>query len=219
MAPVVVTLPLLQDFVARIAAEMEGLCALEQIVAGGDAVDLRPVFDGTKAAPVVVRIRWALMRELALGVTRLLDPPHGDRATLPRVFRDLRDQRLRAELLAAAGGRDAEERLAAVIAAWQDFVAGPHQGGADAMLEARVAFRAHELPETVAPLPRFAAIDGALDAIRPIIAQLGALTGVLSDAGPASFDAAVALWRSRAACFWEMQRRIAPAPATPRAAR
>jgi hypothetical protein len=74
------------------------------------------------------------------------------------------------------------------------------------MLEARAAFQAQDVPATVVALPRFAAIDGALRAIRPIVAELGALTG----AGPGSFEAVIASWRERAASFWEAQRRIAP---------
>jgi hypothetical protein len=215
MPPVAPTLPALADFVARIATEMDGLCALEQIIAGGDDVDLGPVFDGTPAAPVVTRLRWALTRELALGVTRLLDPPHGERATLPRVFRDLRDAQLCAALVAAAqvrlqaAGHDAERLLDAVIRAWQDFVAGPQQGGGAAMREARTAFAAHDLPAaTVARLPPFAAIHAALHAIRPIVAQLGVLTG----AYPGGFDEAIATWRTRAACFWAAQRSNAMQP-------
>jgi hypothetical protein len=222
MAPVVVTLAAFTDIVARIVQEMEGLCALEQIVAAGDGVDLGPSFDGSPAAPVVNRVRWALVRELALGVTRLLDPPHGDRATLPRAFRDLRDQGLRAELAAAArvgaaghdeSVHDAGRLLDDVVRAWQDFVAGPHEGGGGAMREARQAFQAQDMPATVVRLPPFDAIHGALRAIRPITVQLGLLTGVARE----GFDDAIATWRARAACFWEMQRRIVAAPIPPAA--
>jgi hypothetical protein len=206
----VIDLRTLQDVVARIVSEMDSLCGLEQIIEVGNAVDLGPVYNDTLAVTVANRIRWSLVRELALAVTRLLDPPRGDRATLPRVFRDLRDPALRAELIdnermrLRVIGVDVEQMLGEVTREWQAFVDGPHQAGGGAMREARNVYQAHNLLTPVTQAPSYGELDGVLRAVRPMVAQLGVLTGVYLN----GFDATSSIWRERAECFWRAQLQI-----------
>lgn len=210
MAAVAVDLRTLKETIAQIAKEIDDLCGLEQIIEVGNRVDLGQVYDDTAAVGVANRILWSLLRELALVTTRLLDPPRGDRASLPRVFRDLRDQALRSALIDAEGvrlraaGRDASELLDDVTGQWAAFVNGAHLGGSGAMHEARNAYQAHDLLTPVAPLPGYGELYGALHAIRPIVKQLGVLTGVHPD----GFDGTIATWRERAVCFWQAQLQI-----------
>ena len=72
------------------------------------------------------------------------------------------------------------------------------------MREARNAYQAHNLLTPVMRLPSYEELYGVLRAIRPIVAQLGVLTGVYLN----GFDGTSAIWRERAECFWRAQLQI-----------